>query len=126
MEVKKMSEQPEVLQINNRYSLRKMIVDNQPTQDAFTDGPEVDCRLLKNVLLQIAETGGVNAIKYNVYGCIYPSHWKLLTNTSVVVAAGDSEFEPLRFDAWSFLKVAYASNAAGSPGQIKIFVGGKA
>jgi hypothetical protein len=121
-----MSEQSEVLEINGKYSLRKMIVDDQPTQDGFVDSPEVDCRLLKNVLLQIIETGGVKAIKYNIYGCIYSSHWKLLTKTPVVVAAGDSEFESLRSDAWGSLKVAYASNVAGNAGRIKILVGGKA
>lgn len=121
-----MSEQIEALETNAKYSFRQKIVDNQPTQDAFVDSPQVDCRLLKNVLLHIAETGGANTIKYNVYGCIYPTQWKLLTKTPVVVAAGSSEFESLRSDAWSFLKVAYASNVAGNAGQIKILVGGKA
>lgn len=120
-----MSEETETLEINQKCSMRQKIADADTT-DAFVDSQVVDCRLLKSVLLHIIESGGANAIKYNVYGCVYPSVWKLLNSSPVVVAAGQSEFEPNRWDAWGYLKVAFASNVGGSAGHVKIFVSGKA
>ncbi len=120
----------ETLESNGRFWYSVPLLEGEPSTDAWKESSWFDMRFLKNVELHILATG--KDVKYNVYGAIDKAHPKLLTvdgsgaaKNTVVSAGSDGVLEWAGLGALGYLKVQFASNAAGQSGQVTVLVAGK-
>ena len=72
----------------------------------------------KTLAIIIEETGGANAINYEITGAILDSDQVTLVTNQVVAASG-AEYETLT-DAFDFVYVFIKSNVGGSHGDYKV------
>jgi len=105
-----------------RYKTKRLF-QGFVTSDDYEDSFVFDMRMFPRALIHIKETGGSNAIKYNLLGCLDPSMWYLLKSDEVVTAG--SEATEAITEAWNWLKLQVASNVSGNAGTVNAFGNGK-
>jgi len=97
--------------------------DTVTTTANFVNSEAIDCRDVTTLIVEVRNTGGVNALKYNVDGSMDGNVWENL-NSAVALAANTSSAQ-LITNSWGWLRVGVEDSVGGSHTTCTAFVAGK-